>query len=61
MLGLACAQVAFLYIQRGAVIREVFDGAPAVLTAIENLCTRHTVLFDKLLRKVASELLVKLA
>jgi hypothetical protein len=60
LLGLACAQVALLYIQHGVVIRAVFERAPAVLDAIENLRTRHPVLFDKLLRKVAAELLVNL-
>jgi hypothetical protein len=60
MLGLVCAQVALVYIEHGAVVREVFDRAPAVLTAIDNLRTKHPVLFDKLLRKVATELVMNL-
>ncbi len=60
MLGLVCAQVSLLYVEHRDVVNKVFEHGPAVLTALDDLKTKHPVLFDKLMKKVAHDLLVNL-
>jgi hypothetical protein len=60
MLGLVCAQISLFYIEHREVVNEAFERTPPVIRAIDDLRTKHPVLFEKLLKKVAFELLVNL-